>query len=82
MKIFIKFFGLACLVLGCSEDIDRTVKNQAFRLSDSTFSANYSFYRQEADSLCRQLQDQKFQLIVDSILQVRRSQIHQLRQSE
>ena len=81
MTIRLVLFALL-LILSCKEDYQKELNTIVFHKSDSLFSANSEFYKNEADSFCNKLKEDRFQYIIDSIIEIRREQVKQLRKLE
>ncbi|MEO6190496.1 MAG: hypothetical protein ABIO44_09250 [Saprospiraceae bacterium] len=70
------------LIFSCKDDYQKELHTIAFHKSDSLFAANSEFYKNEADSFCNKMKEDKFQFIIDSIIEIRREQVKQLRKLE
>lgn len=76
------YFILVLFIFSCKEDMQRELRTLAYPIADSMYSAQLHSINQEADSMCNSFRDRKLQSVIDSILEVRRAQIQQLRSLE
>lgn len=78
-----RIFALILLfMIACKEDMQKELRTSAYSRADSLFNANLQSINQESDSLCIKFKTENLQGVIDSILDVRRKQIQQLRSLE
>lgn len=75
---YFSFFIILFSLCACS-DVNSELENRSFHLADSIFNAQNLAYNQEADSLCKILEEKELSFLVDSIIEVRRVEIKLLR---
>ncbi|MCC6814862.1 MAG: hypothetical protein IT267_00440 [Saprospiraceae bacterium] len=79
MRVSIIFF---ILLISCKEDLQRELRTAAYPIVDSIYKRQMNQITKEADSMCIQITHAKLQSVIDSILEVRRNQVKQLRSFE
>lgn len=78
MKLNLMFFAVALILFASCSNRERQVEKEASILSDSMYYAEIKMFDITTDSLCIKIRETQFSSLVDSLIQVRKTEIQEI----
>ncbi|HMS30002.1 MAG TPA: hypothetical protein PKD32_09130 [Saprospiraceae bacterium] len=78
MKLNLMILAVALILFASCSNRERQIEKEASILSDSMYYAEIKMFDITTDSLCIKTRDTQFSFLVDSLIQVRKTEIQEI----